>query len=61
MLPNQQGNVSPNQKYSSELSQARDDGSSLVKASQGLDLKESSGLHFVSGGQARESSGFKWR
>jgi hypothetical protein len=33
----------------------------LVKVSRGLDLKESSGFHLLSGDQARESLVFKWR
>jgi hypothetical protein len=48
--------VSPNRKYSSELSQARDEGSSLAKACQGLDLEESSGFHSLGGDQTCDSS-----
>jgi hypothetical protein len=40
---------------------ARVEGSSLVEVSRGLGFEASSGFHFLSGDQARESSGFKWR
>jgi hypothetical protein len=40
---------------------ARVEGCSLVVASRGLDLEESSGLHLLGGDQAHVSSGFKWQ
>jgi hypothetical protein len=45
----------PNHKYSSESSQARDEGSSFVKVSRGLDLEESAGFHLLDGDQTCES------
>jgi hypothetical protein len=47
--------VSPNQKYSPESSQARDEGSTLAKACQGLDLEESSCFHLLGADQSCES------